>query len=745
MRQFYPYLQDSRLGSFVKEQQAKNILSRIDGFVNRKLYTKITLLDWQENPIKSIEGEIVSGNQTKDGASPVRHTCSMSCTLNGGTYSVKDLNMDFSVNKKVFVELGIRNDLDEYPEYPILWFPQGVFFINSIGLSSSTTGGVNLNLTLKDKMCMLNGDLGGKFGSTIVFDVMDTQLPNGNYVEEKVLLYNIVQELVNHYGNEDLNNMIIDIPLRIKRIMRWTGDVPLYRYNTSTENNSSIIFSIEEERDGQKGIPYNTGDDVGYVYDDFYYTSELVAGPAETITSVLDKIKSYLGNYEYYYDVYGIFHFQEIKNFVNTTMGSFALDKIAESDYSIELNDKTAYAFDGTNITSITVTPSYSSIKNDFVVQGLRQASNSELSYPIMYHLAIDDKPEIVSNQIIEHPTRYKNPGYTDDAGDDVLEYLPGVNKFVGHYGKYDKIIIYEEPETKLQKAARYIEKEDIKTVDGQWPPEIGNFNLIYRVSNTDEFDNTIIDYLYWDGKTYQKAILYKDFTEGYYCRDWRTKLYMDGVVAAVDGIDPGYYYPELSAYWPQVYDLTNQFFWGEKDEYGVDRKTYNDLTQGVYYLDFIEPSLSTLSGYSVKSIGRRTHVTVDDNINCLFQPEIPDVVFVNIDIDDDEKEKIKNECQENFQEWTQVTGDVFDKLATGGRHNGAFEQIKYDLYMYTRYQKSVSMTVLPVYWLEPNSRIAIKESTTNTYGDFMISNISYAFGPSSTMTVSCSEVAERF
>ena len=59
--------------------------------------------------------------------------------------------------------------------------------------------------------------------------------------------------------------------------------------------------------------------------------------------------------------------------------------------------------------------------------------------------------------------------------------------------------------------------------------------------------------------------------------------------------------------------------------------------------------------------------------------------------------------------------------------------------------KSSINRTALPAYWLEPNSRAQISESTTNTYGDFMISNINYTFGPAATMSVSCSEAAERF
>lgn len=719
MRKFYPYLHDAYLSNSTKELQQRNFLKQIDKFINKKLYTQITLLDWQENPLKSIEGEITSGNQSKDGASSVRYTCNLSCTLNRSEYSIEDIENDYSINKKIFVEIGVRNDTDQYPEYPILWFPQGVYFINAIGISSSTTSGVNLNLTLKDKMCMLSGDLGGHFGSTVTFDVMDTQLPSGEYAEEKVLIYNIIQELVHHYGGEDLNNIVIeDVPLRIRRVMKWTGSNPLYMTNADqSEEGYSREYQLEQPLSLDHVAIFNKDDDVGYIYDDFFYTDELVAGPAETITSVLDKIKSYLGNFEYFYDAYGIFRFREIKNYVNTTQAKILLDEMSENQYLVEVNnDKTSFLFsDSENITSITVTPQYNNIKNDYIVQGLRKATDTQLSYPIMYHLAIDDKPTLISEQWTLHQSFEVKEGTEPKTKTLYLDH---------HYGKYYDIIIYKEPDTGLQKAATFYAGN---------LPEVGNLNVIYASDR---------GYVYWDGEVYQTVELLEEYTtKPYICRDWRTKLYMDGAVATLLGTDPGYYYPELCAYWPQVYDLINQCFFGEENA-GINN-AYRSLTTGIYYLDFIDPSLTSLGKYSVKNIGRRTNVTVNDEINCLFQPEIPNLVI--LDATADNLKELQRECEENAQPWSLVRGNVYGALATGGYHNAAFDQIKYDLYLHTHYQRSVSITALPAYWLEPNTRVQISESTTNTYGDFMVSNINYAFGPNSTMSVSCTEVVERF
>ena len=46
-------------------------------------------------------------------------------------------------------------------------------------MNSSTTSAVNINLSLKDKMCLLNGDVGGTLPASVQFDVMDTQISTG--------------------------------------------------------------------------------------------------------------------------------------------------------------------------------------------------------------------------------------------------------------------------------------------------------------------------------------------------------------------------------------------------------------------------------------------------------------------------------------------------------------------------------------------------------------------------------------
>nr|DAT14291.1 MAG TPA: protein of unknown function (DUF5047) [Bacteriophage sp.] len=766
MRRTYPYLNDSFYEDANSALKRRNFLKTIDNFVNQKQYVRLTLLNWNEEPLKEIQGVIASGSLSKDGSSSVRRTCSLTASINSGEYDIENMSYDFAINKKIFIEIGIENHSNQFLDYPILWFPQGVFFIASASASSSVSSAVSLQLTLKDKMCGLSGDVSGTLPAAVIFDEMDTQDASGAYVTKKVLVYDIIQELVNHYGGEDLNNIIIeDVPRRIKRVMKWTGSNPLYLVPKQSGSAGVVWYAayIDKPETLEDGtIEILSGQDCGYVYDDFVYDSELSANLGESVTSVLDKIKSYLGNFEYFYDEFGVFHFREVKNYLNTTQATTLVNDMKKHDYLVETTTgKSVYTFsDKDNIISISKTPQFNNIKNDFIIQGKRQGTNSQQQVDVRYHLCIDRKPLPVSS---------------DERGNN-------------YYNTYYNLLLYTEESTQEIKAAFptvYTTKNDF--------PSIGEFNTIY-------FDATNKFAYYWKDDTYKSlkcsayypaidtlsvSAIAKTGSEetkeeakpvpipivdgGYLVKDWRTELYLEGMLAKKNGIDSGnyyakidsiagwqgdvlqyahncridtdYYFEELDAFWPQVYDLVDQKFIGEKENAEL---LTSSLTDGNYFLDFIDSSTSDLGQFSVSAIGRRTDAVSSDTVNCLFAPEIPNIVFINADEDDKGRTK-QQECEDNGMPYTQVRGEVFYNLATGGYKNGAFDQVKYELYLHTTYQNSVSITGLPVFYLEPNSRIELNDTSTNTYGDYNLNTLSIPLGPGNAMTVSCNQSIERF
>ena len=761
MRRTYPYLNDSFYEDANSALKRRNFLKTIDNFVNQKQYVRLTLLNWNEEPLKEIQGVIASGSLSKDGSSSIRRTCSLTASISSGDYDIENMSYDFAINKKIFIEIGVENHSNQFLDYPILWFPQGVFFIASASASSSVSSAVSLQLTLKDKMCGLSGDVSGMLPAAVIFDEMDTQDASGAYVTKKVLVYDIIQELVNHYGGEDLNNIVIeDVPRRIKRVMKWTGSNPLYLVPKQSGSAGRIWYAAYVDKpakleDGT--IEILSGQDCGYIYDDFVYDSELSANLGESVTSVLDKIKSYLGNFEYFYDEFGVFHFREIKNYLNTTQATTLVNDMKKHDYLVETTTgKSVYAFnDKDNIISISKTPQFNNIKNDFIIQGKRQGTNSQQQVDVHYHLCIDRKP---------------TPVTIDEQGN-------------SYYNTYYNVLLYTEESTQELKAAFPTVYTSVKDF-----PTIGDFNTIY-------FDATNKTAYYWKDDTYKalkctayyppidastSAVVVDDkgdissaaipiIIDGYTVKDWRTELYLEGLLAKKNGIDSGnyyakidgisgwqgdvlqyahnckidtdYYFEELDAFWPQIYDLAGQKFIGEKENAEL---LTSALTDGNYFLDFIDSSASDLGRFSVSAIGRRTDAVSSDAVNCLFAPEIPNIVFINADEDDKGRTK-QQECEDNGMPYTQVRGEIFYNLATGGYKNSAFDQVKYELYLHTTYQNSISITALPVFYLEPNSRVELNDTSTNTYGDYNLNTLSIPLGPGNAMTVSCNQSIERF
>lgn len=779
IRKQYPYLQEQYIYNLNEEQEKRDFLVQLDNFVNQRQYVQITLLDWDENILKEIQGEITGGSISKDGASSVRRTARLSCSVSKNEYSLESLNMDFSLNKKIFIEVGIKNETDQYQDWPILWFPQGLFIITDFSLNSSTTSAINLNLALKDEMCLLNGDVGGKLPASVQFDIMDTQLPDGQWTQQKILVYDIILELVNHYGGVPISNIIIqDVPLRIKQVVKWNGKNKIYMKSTSSDTGFSIYTFNLNNFDGAE--EKYTGEDIGYVYRDFVYNDELVGAAGASITSILDTIKNYLGNYEYFFNEFGIFIFREIKNYLNITQaqtileemsnpgkhikfagGNFLLDANSEKQYLIETtNEKTCYAFnDDSNITSITVTPQYGNIKNDYIIEGLREGTSSNVKHSVRYHLAIDEKPQVIG---------------TDSKGD--------------YYGVHENVVFYtdtsiEDSSIRINKLGVIPDKEPYTVEDFNLLPNIGNLDALYYVSKDKKS-------YFWNGTVYKELILITTDTNGkeiqnsvqprtYYSRDWRTFLYIYGLNANANGTDSGYYFSELDAFWPQEYDLTpdNQHFFGE-DESDNASITYT-LSTGNFFLDFIDANSSSLGEYSVNAIGRRQDVVSDDKVNCLFTPEIPDVIFLNIDnpkdnwtentasiTTEDQLNEIyqelvggnaskktsetkyleiqREECKINAQSYTQVHEDIFSNLAIGGYSNSAYEAIRYELFVHSRYQNSISITSIPIFYLDANSRVELNSKSTNLYGDYMVQNITLTLGPGANMAVVLNEVAER-
>ena len=93
-------------------------------------------------------------------------------------------------------------------------------------------------------------------------------------------------------------------------------------------------------------------------------------------------------------------------------------------------------------------------------------------------------------------------------------------------------------------------------------------------------------------------------------------------------------------------------------------------------------------------------------------------------------------ECDSRGQEYILVDSAIYNMLAIGGSQRSAFVEIKDLLYEMTAYNESVSISTLPIYHLEPNIRIGIKDADIDISGDYMINSISLPLDTNGTSSI---------
>ena len=369
----YEHLNDSQ---FLKEFQSLKI---------KEQFLKIELLDFDENPIKEIQGKCISGTLSLDGASSMRRSCSFSMLADEETYDITNIDSLLSLNKKFKLYIGYTNSLREYAHYgEKIWFPLGVFVMISSSITNALSGG-NISISGKDKMCLLNGEVGGVLPAPVVLHEKYVRNADGSTTVKPSLLYDIIRESVIEFGGQNPGKVMInDVPLNGKKVLRYVGSKTLYYDRNGNEVSENDLYFRKVE----------PGELAGYDYVDFTYPGELIKQAGENVCSILDSVKNILGNYEYYYDVHGNFIFQEIKNYLNTSYTP--ITQLNGGGYEVNFGEgHLAYSFkDSDIILSYSNSPNYQNIKNDFIVWGNRKtAAGAEV--PIRYHVAIDDIPPV--------------------------------------------------------------------------------------------------------------------------------------------------------------------------------------------------------------------------------------------------------------------------------------------------------------------------------------------------------------
>ena len=255
----------------------EEFLRELDQYPHKFLWAKIISLNMDEYPLEEITGKITSGSVNIDGTSVLRRTCSMTMVAE----DVKITEFYWGLKTKFRFYIGVENWIN--PEYPdIIWFNEGMFMITSF----NCTAGVNnytINLQGKDKMTLLNGDLGGVIPASWDFGTEDANVidENGNTLYDstgyaiiennQIPIKDIILQAVHEFAQEPWQNIIVnDLDDYGIELLEYQGTTPLYYiigHPDSGDNSREIInmtidgdmlCSVREDKWTSSGIVKGT-------------------------------------------------------------------------------------------------------------------------------------------------------------------------------------------------------------------------------------------------------------------------------------------------------------------------------------------------------------------------------------------------------------------------------------------------------------------------------------------------------
>lgn len=749
-----------------------DFLTKIDKQKHRVIYVRITALTFEETPVETIEGRITGGSINIDGASAIRRTCSLTMVAQDWDYR----EYLWGLNTKFKLEIGLENTIDKnYPD--IIWFNQGIYLITTFNTSRSANN-FTVNISGKDKMCLLNGEVGGALESSIDFGTIEEEDKFGNWTIRKYPIQEIIRNAVHVYGKEPYWNIIInDLDTYGLELLEYRYDTPLYLYRQEKNNlydnviieNDNVTLTVNDKPTKLKDLTtdqldslvddfVNSSDEAkrvinvggknyifakleygqtaGYRKTDLVYAGDLIGNIGESVTTILDKIKTMLGEFEYFYDLDGHFVFQKKKSFIET-MWTPEADK--ESVAKVD-NNTTAYVFSGSElITTFNNTPNLLNVRNDYSVWGERTGV-SGATIPVHLRYAIDTKPtRYVQIDVSDDEAKTAIEEYNEKYGT-TLEQRAAANTFTSSeydwreiiyqmaldYYKYNMLDDFELRLTKANPdfASGQTGYERYYTdLEGFWRqlyyPTIVD-DVKEAKNNKDLCENEIKELQKKKNTLLEKETL----------TDLEVKDLADceaNLVAAQAKLE------ELSATLTKLEEKAESYYLdGDHCYWHKDVYEHPELLN--FWFDFLDTT-GELSQFSVRKIGVRSKAINESSVKSIYFRETPDLIFTD---DINESGKLTG------YRYIQVPNDMIDEMfsisAQGKSAKGKLDEL---LYTHGYCSESVTINAIPIYHLEPNTRIYVHDEKTHIEGYYVVSKITLPLAYNGTMSITATKAAE--
>jgi hypothetical protein len=224
---------------------------------------------------------------------------------------------------------------------------------------------------------------------------------------------------------------------------------------------------------------------------------------------------------------------------------------------------------------------------------------------------------------------------------------------------------------------------------------------------------------------------------------DWRAELYLQGLDVAKGGGRPDIYQQELLDLFDSIYEWGYYNMQGQFIKEGRFKQDVTKPNTLLYFLDYLEP-IDKLYGIAVEDIGTKICTDQNDHICRIYDNTVPNYIVIDRNMDKNYKKTIIEKCDNSGQLYSIVDNDVYSKFAIGTKGYSAQETVRELLYKNTTYNESISIQCLPIYYLDVNRRITVRDKQSGVNGDYIINSISLPVDGNNVMSISATRALDR-
>ena len=177
--------------------------------------------------------------------------------------------------------------------------------------------------------------------------------------------------------------------------------------------------------------------------------------------------------------------------------------------------------------------------------------------------------------------------------------------------------------------------------------------------------------------------------------------------------------------YKQECHDFNADTYW--------DKRILKEPTLLTYWLDFLDVN-SELGQYAISQIGMRTKVVNDNNVKAIYYRAIPDIVFVNDAEVEVDSAYTKVQVQEDLE-------SLFNISAQGKSAKDVIDEL---IYQHSYCVENVTIQVIPIYYLNPNTRIYISDEKSKINGEYIMTKFTIPLTYNGTMSITANKAPDR-